>query len=441
MKTHRLFGAPRSWRLLAWATAATLLSGSLAQAATTDIQVWYSLNPYNKQVFEKLVKQYNGDQKDVKVTLKGFDNADAIEPALAAGAKSKNIPNLVQLENNQSPDDIAKLSYILPLHTLLSKHPIKEAKWFVSSDNAFMRDGKGRLMAFPYMVDIPVMYYNVDAFKKAGIEPAAPARSWQGLQDQLVKLANGGSRQCPLTTDQSVSVNLENLAAINNQMYTSGDNGLKTAKAAPAFSFDTLYIRHLSMMISWVRTELMLKPGGEAKSAERFANRECAVFMSTSSDLGWFKNSRSLNFGMSGLPYYPQVTQKPGNPFVGGGALWATDGHTPTQNKATADFLSWLAQPKNAAAWYQETGYLPLTQQAFGMTDKAYYKNLGDWQNLVAVYANQPVITGRGFKISNYPKIKAMFRKTLDRALNGQEPAVTALGSASTEASKIMRER
>src|SRR3546814_15439792 len=78
-----------------------------------------------------------------------------------------------------------------------------------SSDlqNTFARDSKGRLVAFPYMVDVPVMYYNVDAFKKADLKPAVPRRAWSGLQDQLVTLANNGSRNCPLTSDQTVSNN------------------------------------------------------------------------------------------------------------------------------------------------------------------------------------------------------------------------------------------
>ena len=438
MKTQRLISARTSWRTFALATAASFMAASFAHAAT-DIEVWYSLNPYNKQVFEKLAKEFNGSQGDVKVKLKAFDSTKEIESSLVAGAKSKTLPNLVQLDDNRSPVEIASHKQILPLYSLLAKYPIKDAKWFVSDDNTFMRDSKGRLLAFPYMIDVPVMFYNVDAFKKANVEPAVPNRSWQGLQDQLVKLANGGSRKCPLTTDQTVSVNLENLAAVNNQPYTTSDNGLKAGKTAPVFDFDILYVRHLSLMISWVRTELMVKPSQDVNAVKRFANRECAVLLSNSGNLGTFKDSRSLNFGMTGLPYYPQVTQKPGNAFVTGSALWATDGRPQAENKATSQFLGWLAQPKNAATWYQSTGYLPLTEQAFSSTNKSYYKDLGDWQQVVAAYQTKPVATGRGFKVSNYPQIKAMFQQKLDRALNGQDPAVVALKSASSEASVLMK--
>lgn len=443
MKIHRLFSAPQTLRALSLASAVAFMGFSNAQAAT-DIQVWHSLNDHNAAVFEKLVKQFNRDQKDVSVSLKSFQSNDAIEPALAESAKSKKAPNLVQLDDNRNPDAIAKRSYILPMYSLLAKHPIKDAKWFVAADAGFMRDAKGRLLALPYMVNVPVMFYNISAFQKAGIVPAEPQRSWPGLQDQLVNLANKATRYCPLVTDQPVSVNLENLAAVNNQFYATNENGRKVPKgkaaAQPAFDFDVMYVRHLSLMISWVRTELMLKPDQEDKAVKRFTNSECSVLLSSSSNLGAFRDKNTLKFGIAGLPYYPAVTSKPGNPFVDGSGLWATSGHSADQDKATAQFLAWLAQPKNAAAWYQDTGYLPLTEQAFAMTDASYYKNLGDWRNLVAVYAKEPILTARGFKIENYPKIRAMFRQTLNKALNGQEPAAPALSTASAQATRMMRE-
>ena len=436
MKKVSLSGAHVGARSLA---LAALLCGASSAWAATDIEVWHTLNPYNKQVFEKLAKQYNSDQTDVRVKLKAFDSNEEIEKELAAAVKNKKAPNLVQLDENRLPEEVAGRKYITPLYSLLAKHPIKDAKWFLDDSNTFMRDSKNRLLAFPYMVDVPVMYYNIDAFKKAGIKPAEADRSWQGLQDQLVSLANGGSRRCPMVTDQTVSVNLENLAAVNNQPLTSSENGLK-GKGDPVFAFDTLFVRHLSLMISWVRTELMLKPVHDDSAVKRFANNECAVLFSNSSNIGLFKDSRSLNFGVAGLPYYPAVTKQPGNPFVTGSALWATDGHGKAEEKATASFLGWLAQPKIAAAWHQETGYLPLTDQAFKETGKSYYKGTGDWDTVVAAFQNKPAATSRGFKVKNYPEIRAMFAQKLDKALDGKEPAMVTLKSAQSEASRMMKQ-
>ncbi|WP_323011416.1 extracellular solute-binding protein [Castellaniella sp.] len=408
--------------------------------AATDVPVWVSLNGHNADVFESLTKAYNRSQSDVQVQVRNFSTPEALSQALDAAARDKKLPALAQLGDSHTLEEISRRSYVQPLHALQKSGPLKGIQWFVSSDNAFIHDPKGQLMAFPAMLEIPVMYYNQDAFKKAGLAPAAPQRTWIDLQGQLVSLANNGSRKCPLTSDLPVSINLENLAAVNNQLYASADNGLKAKGGLPSFSFDLTYVRHLSLMISWVRAEIMTRPDVGVQSIQRFAQGECAVMMSGSGHIGAFNDQSKLHYAVSGLPYYPEVTKVPGNPFVSGAGLWVMKSPKPVTD-ATAGFLGWLAQPEQAARWYQQTGYLPMTQAAFKDTPASFYKNLGQWRELVAVYAGRSAVTGQGFRIHNYPAIRTRFQQILTAALDGQQPAVTALNLASAEGNRLARQR
>ncbi|MDY0308516.1 MAG: extracellular solute-binding protein [Castellaniella sp.] len=430
-------GALRPGVRLVWALVAAF---AVTPAwAATEVPVWHTLKGHNAEAFQDLIKAYNRSQSDVKVVARAFDTPEALDKALGAAAQSKNLPALAQIGDSHTLEDVARRSYVQPFHVLQKSSAMKNTRWFVSSDNAFVHDAKGQLMAFPYMLEIPVMYYNQDAFKKANLAPAVPQRTWMELQGQLVTMANNGSRQCPLTSDLPVSINLENLAAVNNQFYASADNGLK-AKGLPSFSFDSTYVRHLSLMISWVRSQIMVRPDAGMHSIERFSKGECAVLMSSSSHIGEFNGQRKLNYAVSGLPYYPEVTRKPGNPFVSGSGLWVMKTPKPVTD-ATAAFLGWLSQPEQASRWYQQTGFLPLTQAAFDATPASYYAKLGQWRDLVAVYSGKAVLTAQGFRIHNYPAIRSRFQQILDSALSGQQPAVTALNMASTEANKLVRQR
>ncbi|MER1940552.1 extracellular solute-binding protein [Castellaniella sp. FW104-16D08] len=430
-------GARRPGLCAAWTLAALVASGPAW--AATDVPIWLSLDSHNTDAFESLVKAYNRSQSDVQVKVRSFDTPEALSQALDAAAKDKSLPALAQIGDSHTLEDISQRSYVQPFYTLQKSAPLKKVDWFVSSDNAFIHDAKGRLMAFPAMLEIPVMYYNQDAFKKAGIVPAIPQRTWMSLQGQLVSMANKGSRKCPLTSNLPVSINLENLAAVNNQLYASADNGLK-AKGLPSFSFDVTYVRHLSLMISWVRSEIMVRPDAGTHSINRFANGECAVMMSSSGHIGQFNEQRKLHYAVSGLPYYPEVTKVPGNPFISGSGLWVMKSSKPVTD-ATAAFLGWLAQPDHAAQWYQETGYLPLTKAAFDRTPASYYTDLGQWRNLVAVYAGRSAVTGQGFRIHNYPEIRTKFQQIINSALDGKQPAVTALNTATAEGNRMVRQR
>lgn len=437
MKFFSVVATASCVRRAAWWGGAALFASSMSAVSAAEIAVWHSLSPHNKTVFERLVSQFNKDSKDHRVKLRAFDSSEAIDAVLSKAKKESDRPHLVQLDEARLPNVESMRTYVQPLHVLLTRHPVDRIDWFLPEKNTAGRDSNGRLAGFPFMLEIPVMFYNIDAFKKANLDPAMPARAWSDLQGQVVTMANNGSRRCPITSDQPVSINLENLAAVNNQPFTNAQNP-RSAKGAPAFHFDSMYIRHLSLMISWVRSELLVKPELNSVASERFANGECAVLLSHSGNLGWFASQRPLDFGLTGLPYYPEVTASPGLPFVGGAALWSIRGHAKEDDAATAQFLSWLAQTDNATKWYEETGYLPLTKQAF---EKASSRGAlkGQWKELVAPYAKEPVATARGFQIKNYPEIRALFKQSMGRALSGDEPATTVLKSASTQASKIAK--
>src|SRR3546814_14428358 len=122
------------------------------------------------------------------------------------------------------------------------------------------------------MASVPVLFYNIDAFEKAGLKSESPQRTWRGLQGQLLQLANAGSRKCTLTMGLPVSVDLESLAAVNKQYYVSGDNGFK-ARGLPKFHFDLMYVRHLSMMKSWVSSGIMAPPMSDAQAVSDFAKQ------------------------------------------------------------------------------------------------------------------------------------------------------------------------
>lgn len=424
-----LFSGVLRRRLAGWFGVA-LLFFALPVAADTQIRVWHALSPHNQTVFESMVKQFNRSGSDVTVRLTGFETMQALETALDMVREATDRPHLVQLDETRVPDVTALRSYLQPLHTLHSKHPIHKVQWFLPAANTAGRDSKGQLQAFPFMLDIPVMFYNVTRLRDAGIEPARPNRDWMQLQTDVAQVANNGTRYCPITSDQTVSINLENLAAVNNQPFVTQAGG------ATKFRFDSLYIRHLSLMVSWVRTELMVKPDFNDVAASRFAEGECAVLLSSSSHLGWFNSGGKLNLGVSGLPYYPEVTQDPGLPFVAGSALWATRGHAEADNGATMAFLAWLAETDQARHWYENTGFLPLTKEAFAQA-KAGGKVSAQWNGLVEPYANEPVATARGFKIKNYPQIRAIFEQSVGEALAGKRPAVPVLKAASERATEM----
>ncbi len=446
MKNLQLAGVARAMfaSRRAWLFGAAMAMAGAANAAAVEIQVWHTLTDANKAEFEKLAKQYNKEQDEVRVTLRGFASSSALEQEAVTAVKAKKGPNLLQLTDNHSPEVVAQHKAVLPLYELLAKYPIKDLNWFVPSTSSFTRDSKGRLLAFPWMAEVPVMFYNTAAYKKAGLDPNKPARTWTGLQAELLKLRDVADIDCPYASSDQVTVHLENLAPINNQQFTSNNNGLDAVtkkSAAPAMQFDTLYMRHISLMVSWKRSLLFMAHSGDNASDKLFAKGECAVLTANTGAFGQFLNTKSLSFGVAPLPYYEQATKDGGKPFVSGSALWALEGHPQAEEKATAQFLAWLSKPVIAAEWHQRTGYLPLTEAAFRASDVSFYNRIPGVQALIASMRANPTANSRGFRMANYTRIEPVLNQQLNDAFEGKVPPVAALNNAATQARSIAAQR
>ncbi len=422
--------------------ASCLVTG-LAFANPTEVQVWHTLSSVNKSEFEKLAKQFNSEQSEVKVVLKGFDHQAALRAQATAAMTSPGAgkPNLVQIEDNRSPELIAQHKNIVPLYDLLKRYPIADLSWFLTQTTGFMRDAQGRLMAFPFMAEIPVMLYNLDGYKKAGLDATKPARTWPELQNHLLALRDKAYYDCPFGISQQVNTHLENLAPINNAVFVTPGNGLDKARQQPELNLaDPVFMRHMSIMVSWKRSELLMQNSNGTEADALFAQNKCAVITTTSGALGQMLDKRGLSFGMAPLPFYDQVSPKAGAPFVSGGALWAVSGHAKDADKATMAFLAYLSKPVIAANWHQRTGYLPLTDAAFRAANVSLYDKVPGIRLLVDSMRQVNDKNSRGFRVRNYHSIEPILSRQFDAALSGNTPPVAALTMALDESRPLMQD-
>ena len=174
MKKLQMTGFARAMRASrrAYVLGLAMAAMGAAQAAdSVEIQVWHTLSGPNKAEFEKLAKQFNKEQDDVVVKLRDFGNQDDLKKEAASAVKSKKGPNLVQLADNHSPEVVAEHKGHPAAASAAGQVSGQDLNWFLPSTTSFTRDGKGRLLAFPWMAEVPVMFYNTAYYKKAGLDP------------------------------------------------------------------------------------------------------------------------------------------------------------------------------------------------------------------------------------------------------------------------------
>jgi len=414
-----------------------LATGMSPVFSAETIEVWHALEPAHKAALESLVKQFNREQDDVVVKLQAAPTMEALESSLRQVVASKKpLPHLVQLSDQHAPEAVAQANRIMPLYELLAKYPIADAQWFLPQTTSFVRDSRGRLLALPYMAEIPVMFYNRDLFKKAGLNPDEPAKTWADLQKQLIRLQEAGV-QCPYASSRTVWIHQENLASVNNKPFASHNNGFDGAPA-PLLINSLLHVRHLALMTSWVRSRLLTQASEGTEPDALFAKGECAVL--TSGTGAWAQLGQSrFSAGVAPLPFTPDSSNKtPGAPLVGGSSFWVVAGHPTPQQKATASFIAWLTKPAVAAQWHQATGFLPITDAAARAADVSFYQKIPGAQQVVQLVKTNAGKQRQGLRLTQYPAVRAILAEETMAALNGQKPPMKAQADAVARTTQVL---
>jgi ABC-type glycerol-3-phosphate transport system substrate-binding protein len=110
------------------------------------------------------------------------------------------------------------------------------------------------------------------------------------------------------------------------------------------------------------------KGRGNAADAS-FPSGECAMITGSSGLYARVAKEAKFAYGISTLPYYPDVKGAPQNTAIGGASLWVMAGKKAEEYKGVADFLNFLNDTKVQAASHQRTGYLPVTMGAYKLTE------------------------------------------------------------------------
>ena len=427
--------SPRRGRAVATvaATFAFIAAACLPHAAlaVTDVRVWHSMTGVPAQTFASMVEAFNAEQKNYRVDLvfKGDDKATT-----AAGIAAMSLPDgpdLLQVSEVASGEVLAVRNGVRPIYEILPLAKSKDFEFFIPGAVSFMKDERNRIRAFPLEASVPVLLYNQTAYAKAGIATDAPPATWRDLQGQLIKLQDAGKgMKCSYTTSDPAWIHIENLGAMHGEAIATKNNGLDGTGATLTFN-DLLHVRHIALMMSWVKSELYVPSGHGEEGDARFASGECGVLTTASGSLGDIQKAAHFPIGVAPLPFYEEGARQPVNTLVGGSALWAVQGRTKDVYNGIAAFLAYLATPVVSVEWHQKTGSLPWTSAAYLVSERTgWYDKLPGLGGVMKAAATSVGPTARGIRLPNYDKVRDIMDEQLDAVWSGAKPPKLGLDDA-----------
>ena len=416
-------------RLILAAAMAASAAGS-AHAAT-DIQWWHSMSGVTNDWVNSLAKQFNESQSDYRIvpTYKGA--YDESMTAAMAAFRAGNAPHILQVFEVGTATMMSAKGATVPVAKLMQDAGVAfDPKSYIPAVASYYTAPNGQMLSFPFNSSTTVMFYNKDAFKKAGLNPDQPPKTWPELFAATKKLKESGNT-CPMTLAWQGWVQLESFAAWHNVEFATHQNGLGVDGYKARLKINTpLFEKHIGNLAQAAKNGELLYRGRGSTAFPSFISGECAIVQTSSSSYGEAAQNAKFNFGIAPLPYYPEVKGAPQNTVIGGASLWAIAGKNPDHYKGVAKFFEFLSKPSVQAASHQLTGYLPITKAAFEVTDRSgfYAKHPG-----ADVAVNQMVrkVTDKsqGVRLGNYAQIRTIEDEELEQVWAGKKTAKQALDS------------
>jgi sn-glycerol 3-phosphate transport system substrate-binding protein len=434
------------FKKISLAAAAVVLSASTSFAAT-EISWWHAMGGENGKKLEELAKKFNDSQTEYHVTpvFKGT-YPETLTAAIAAFRAGQQ-PAIVQVFEVGTGTMMAAKGAVYPVYKLMKDEgEAWDPSKFLAPVVGYYSDPEGNILSMPFNSSTPILYYNKDVFKKAGLDPEVAPKTWAELATMGKKIVDSGAAKCGFTMSYGATwVGLENYSAIQNLPYGTKQNGFGGMDAEFTFNGPN-QVKFWDNLKKW-QDEGVYKYGGPsagADAAPMFYSQQCAVYMNSSaSRSGVINNAKDFKVGFAPMPYDDTVTQDPKNSIIGGATLWVLNGQKDKAvYKGVAKFFTYLSTPEVQADWHQFTGYLPITNATYelGQSQGYYAKNPGSDIAIKQIMRGTPTENSKGVRFGNLTQIRDVLDQQLEAVLTGKKTGQQALDDGAKQGNAMLRE-
>jgi len=419
--------------------ALALLGGAAGAQAKTEIYFWHAMPGVLGKTVEELVKQFNQSQGDfeVKAVYKGTYE-EVLAATKAAYRQKKNPPHIVQISNSDT-QSMALSDMIVPIYRLMHQQKIA-INWADFIETITADSSKdGRLYSMPFNASTPILYYNKDIFRKAGLSDTPPV-TWPAVEAASRKILATGAATCPFSPGSPGYV-LVAAFPWHDQPFATNQNGQTGLDTRLLINSD-FGLMHVGALARWQKENIFYFGGPEGGQPNpNFINGDCAMVLQSSAFIGDFKKSLTFDWGTGPLPHWGPPYPK-ARTSLGGATLWVLRGREPAVDKGVAQFLKFLTEPPQQTWWAATTGFVPITKTADkSLEDDSFYKeNPEQWPGVSELLNAKPTPNSQGPRLGNYVRVREVIELELENIFTGKKTVKEGLGAAVRRGNAILRQ-
>lgn len=416
------------------ASAASLFA-TFAQAQT-EITLWHAMGGQLGETVNEIANRFNASQSEYSLTpvYKGGyeDTLTATIAAFRAGEQ----PNIVQVFDAGAATIMGADGAVIAAEDLMTQAGVDfDANDYISGVRYFYADSAGKMVGMPFNSSTPILYYNIEALAKAGVEPP---KTWEEFEGIAPKLVEAG--YTPLAQSHSPWIWTENFHSRHNLPFASNNNGFDGSDGTKILVNNDAIKAHFTAAKKWLDNGWYGYYGAAwGDNQSPFENGDVAMWLGSSGSFGGLLNSADFEFSATYLPYWEAITTEPTQTFIGGAALFALTGKAEEENKGSAEFFKFLSSPEIQLMWHKETGYVPITTAAYDAAKaEGYYEATPQAEIGIKQLSLPAGDNSKGYRMGFYVQIRDVMNREYGRIFAGETDVDSAFAVIEEEGNKLL---
>src|SRR6201985_3444083 len=180
-------------RLLQLAAAAVTVGLASPAFAVTDIMWWHAMSGQLGRQLEKLAADFNATQSEFRIVPSYKGNYTETVTAAIFAFRSHGQPAIVQVSEIATATMMAAKGAIYPVFELMrDEQEAFSPDAYLPAVAGYYTDAAANMLSFPFNSSTPILYYNKNLFRAAGLDPDVPPKTWPELGAAAQRLRAAG---------------------------------------------------------------------------------------------------------------------------------------------------------------------------------------------------------------------------------------------------------
>lgn len=366
-----------------------------------EVDFWYSGGKTAVNVVQDIVDEFNEsqDKYEVKTTTQA-DYTETYEK-LQAGIAGNNAPDMALLDVDKS-------------RNLSEKNLIEDLSSYVEADTDFNaddflpvfynqgKDENSKLFALPAYGTTQVLYYNVEAFKNAGIDPES-IKTWQDLADAAKKM----------TSADGSFIGWEQMWGYANLVDASLSNGasLLSEDGKTCLINSKEWVDVWESFRTWIHDDKIMKVNSGGQGWEYWYTTIDDVLQNKAGGYtGSSGDQADLDFSIVQAMEQPGFNDNASAPTADALQLVMLQQSSDEEKQGAFEFMRYFTSAESQAQWSMSTGYIPVRESTQEVQEYKDYTEKNP-QALVpfsqAKHGTSALVDPTGGKITDALKVAA----------------------------------